>query len=125
MKETRFVNLSLKFPTEVYYESEMPTIQEICDWQERLAKSHQIRWGISYNADKSSFIASYTNKGGLTTLPDPVITAFGGSMLSAYQKLYVMVEISGFNEHGEAIARGALDALETTISKELMLILRK
>lgn len=120
MKEVVFLNFNLKYPTELYYEQEMPTMADIVVWQEQLAKGRLIKWGLSYHADKSSFIASYTDKGGKPAEPDPVVTAFGKTMLSAYQKLYVVVEIFGLCEYGEAFARERLENAEDAISFQLM-----
>lgn len=125
MKEVVFLNFTLKYPTELYYDTEMPTMAEICAWQEQLAKGRFIKWGLSYHADKSSFIASYTDKGGNPKEPDPVVTAFGGSMLSAYQKLYVVVEIFGLCEYGEPFARERCENAEFALSEELAKLLRK
>lgn len=120
MQETKFINFTLKFPQELYHDSDLPPIEEIFLWMEQLAKSSHIKWGVSYNPERSSFIASYTDRGGKTTEPNPCVTAFGGTMLSAYQKLYVMVEVLGLREYGETIARENQDAIETAISKQLM-----
>jgi len=119
MKETKFINFTLKFPTELYDDAELPTIPTLFQWQETLAKKDCIKWGLSYHVDRASFIASYTNKGGKTTEPDTCTTAFGSSALSALQKLFVLVEVLGLREYGETIARENQEAVENTISDQL------
>lgn len=119
MNETRFINITLKYPVELYYEQEMPGIPEIFVWTEKLAKGELARFGCKWNPDKSSFIVSYTDYSGSPKDPNPCITAFGGSLLSAYQKLYVMVEVSGYREHGQEVALTNIEAVEFVISKEL------
>lgn len=125
MKEVTFINVSLRYPTELYDVEELPDMASISVWMEKLAKRSLVKWGLSYNPERKSYIASYTNKGGKPAEPDPVITAFGGTMLSAYQKLYVVVEVLGFDEYGEAFMRERLENAEVSISEELMRVLRK
>lgn len=119
MQETVFVNIPLKFPAELYHEKREPNMVEIFTWMENLAKSEFARWGVKYNPDRKSFIASYTSYSGNPKDPNPCITAFGGEMLSALQKLYVMVEISGYREYGHDVALVNIEQIEFTISKEL------
>lgn len=125
MQETRFINISLKYPSELYYEQEMPGISEIFIWSEKLARRELVRFGYKWNVDKSSYIVSYTDYSGNPKEPNPCITSFGGTLLSAYQKLYVMVEVSGYREHGEEVAKINLEQIESAISKELKKALGK
>lgn len=125
MQETKFRNFTLKYPTELYYEQEMPTVEEIEFWKEELAKRDCIKWGFSYHVEKQSFIASYTDRGGKTTDPNYCTTSFGSTALSAHQKLYVVVEIFGLREFGEDTARVNQEAVEGAISKQLFKLMGK
>lgn len=120
MQETKFVNFYLKFPTELYYDQALPTLAEIDQWKEKLAREFLIKWGFSWDVRSSSFIVSYTDRGGKTTEPNYCTTAFGGTSLSAHQKLYAVVEVLGYREFGENVARINQEAVEAVISKELI-----
>lgn len=119
MRETVFINFNLKLPPELYLDGELPNELQIMVWTAELAERGFVKWGVSYHAERKAFIASYTYRGGKTTEPDPCITSFGSSLLSAYQKLYVLVAVLGFHEFGEDIARTNQEAIEFALSKEL------
>lgn len=119
LRETTFVNFTLKFPSELYDENPLPDLPNLLAWAQLLAKENQIKFSFSYNPDRSSFIVSYTDRGGKTKDPDTCTTAFGNSLLSAFQKLYVVVEIFGFLKEGEEPARQRQEEIEAFISAQL------
>lgn len=125
MREVTFINFTLKFPSELYHDTELPELPQLIQWSEELAKSNLIKFGFSYNPDRSSFIVSYTDRGGKTKDPDTCTTAFGSTLLSAYQKLYVVVEILGLRREGEERARDRQDEIETYISVQLKKAMNK
>lgn len=108
-----FVNIELKFSPELYFQKSevIPDEAFLFNWLAQMAPNYW-RFGFGYNGQSSSFTASATYRGGLTTDTPPCLTQHGRSPLSALLKLYVVLELCGGAREGFKFASDALAELE-------------
>lgn len=103
MKDVVFENFTLQFDLDLYsLEASNATWDDIVDWMERTAHHDWAKFGVSYNERNSSFIASITIDGKSAGDPRRCTTSFGKSTLSAYRKLFYLVEYLNWVSNDEA-----------------------
>lgn len=93
MAMPKFLNEYLLYDSEVYFDGEddLPTGDTLDEWEDEMAIAG-IRLGLKYSHDRSAFIATATGYAETDKYPDGwVISAFGGSGVSAKHKLYVVL----------------------------------
>lgn len=119
MQEVVFVNIYLKFDAELYHEGELPDELGIWQWMEVLERTKLAKFGSTYKPDKSAFVATFTDYSGKPKEPVACISAFAGTKVRAFQKLWVILEPMGFAEYGEGVARDNIAQIELNVNRFL------
>lgn len=97
MPMPKFINEYLVYDSEVYVDGdiEIPVGDTLLEWIGAVARDN-IRIGIKYSPDRSAYIATATGYTDTETYPDGwVISAFGGDVLSALGKIWLVCEYYG------------------------------
>lgn len=97
MAMPKFLNDYLLYDSEVYLDAdeELPLGATLDEWEDEMAVAG-VRIGLKYSADRSAFIATATGYAETDKYPDGwVISAFGGSGVSAKHKLWVVLTAFG------------------------------
>jgi len=115
-KEVKFENYRLSFDLDLYsQECENVTYEDALVWIEKTSRDLFAKFGLSYNVDRHSFIASITIDGIGKDDPRRCTTMFGGTALSAIAKLLYLVEYLRWAERTELQVDDAIHEVELEI----------